>query len=272
MPLLPRIVAVVIYSVALGQLRAAEPASCLVVAHRGLLLHAPENTLVNFRACLNLRLGFEFDVQRSKDGNLVCIHDDTVDRTTNGMGKVNDLSLAEIKRLDAGSWFDPKFAGENVPTVEEVLNLVAEHRRQGILVAVDLKAEDVERDVVQLADKLGVLDRLIFIGSTISNPAVRKNIKGASAKAQTATLASESSEFEQALAAANTDWVYLRFVPSMEQVEAVHRVRKRVFLAGPLFSGHTPDNWRQAVEVGADGILTDYSTELAAWLRENRGR
>ena len=60
---------------------AADPQP-LIVARRGLLLHAPENTLANFRACLELRLGFEFDVERTKDGHLVCIHDGTVDRTT----------------------------------------------------------------------------------------------------------------------------------------------------------------------------------------------
>ena len=58
-------------------LRAAEPP--LIVAHRGLLRHAPENTLANFRACFELRLGFEFDVERTKDGHLVCIHDSTAD-------------------------------------------------------------------------------------------------------------------------------------------------------------------------------------------------
>src|SRR5262249_19724348 len=97
----------------------------LIVAHRGLLRHAPENTLANFRACLELRLGFEFDVQATKDGRLVCIHDSAVDRTTNGTGRVADLTLAGIQGLDAGSWFDPKFAGQKVPTVEEVLKLVA---------------------------------------------------------------------------------------------------------------------------------------------------
>lgn len=98
----------------------------LIVAHRGLLKVAPENTLANFRACLELRLGFEFDVQRSQDGHLVCIHDKTLDRTTNGSGNVADLTLSEIKQLDAGSWFDPRFKGEQVPTVTEVLQLAAQ--------------------------------------------------------------------------------------------------------------------------------------------------
>lgn len=138
--------------------------SLLVVAHRGLLLHAPENTLPNFRACLELNLGFEFDVRRTKDGHLVCVHDDTVDRTTNGRGKVADLTLAEIRRLDAGGWFDARFRGEQVPTVEEVISLVRQHRNKRVLIAVDIKDSDtqIERDLVALADKHQVLDKLLF--------------------------------------------------------------------------------------------------------------
>ena len=99
-----------------------------IIAHRGASFDAPENTLAGFRACLELRLGFEFDVEKTKDGHLVCIHDDTVDRTTDGEGAVSELTLQQIRRLDAGSRFDPKFAGERVPTVEEVLKLVADYK------------------------------------------------------------------------------------------------------------------------------------------------
>src|SRR5687768_4045155 len=95
-----------------------------VVGHRGLIFDAPENTLAGFAACLELRIGFEVDVRRSKDGPLVCVHDATVDRTTGGKGKVAELTLAELKKLDAGSWLHPSFAGERVPALGEVLALV----------------------------------------------------------------------------------------------------------------------------------------------------
>ena len=79
-----------------------------IVGHRGLIHHAPENTLAGFAACLELRLGFELDVRRSKDGQLVCVHDETVDRTSNGKGKVgiatgkaNEVSEAVRKAVDA---------------------------------------------------------------------------------------------------------------------------------------------------------------------------
>lgn len=246
------------------------PTRPLIVAHRGLLQHAPENTLANFRACLELRLGFEFDVERNKDGHLICIHDDTVNRTTNGTGKVADLTLEEIRRLDAGSWFDPKFAGEKVPTIDEVLKLVADHRLKEVLIAVDLKAEKVEQEVVRLAEQHKVLHRLLFIGRTISEPAVRERIKAASTKAQTATVANNADEFSKALTAPNTDCVYFRYLPPKEQMEAVRGARKRSFIAGTTVSGNVPDNWQQAANVGIDGILTDFPLELRAMLRKGR--
>lgn len=247
---------------------AAEPAP-LIVAHRGLLQHAPENTLVNFRACLELRLGFEFDVQRTKDGILVCIHDDSVDRTTSGTGKVADLTLDEIRRLDAGRWFDPKFDGEKVPTVEEVLKLVAEYMNHEVLIAVDLKAENVERDVVRLAEKLNILHRLLFIGRTISEPHVRDEIKKTSIMAQTAAVSNSPDEFAIALAASNADWVYFRYLPADEQMDALRTAGKRAFIAGVTVSGNLPDNWRHAARVRINGILTDYPLELGAMFRQS---
>lgn len=246
---------------------AKEPARPPVVAHRGLLKHAPENTLANFRACLELRLGFEFDVERTKDGELVCIHDDTVNRTTNGTGKVADKTLAEIRQLDAGSWFDPQFAGEKVPTIDEVLALVAEYRDREVLIAVDLKAAGVEKELVQLAEKHDVLHRLLFIGRTISDAQVRERLKAANAKAQTAAVANNAEEFAQALAAADADWVYFRYLPPQSQMDAVRSARKRAFIAGVTVSGHVPDNWQQANKVGIDSILTDYPLELRGILR-----
>lgn len=234
----------------------------LIVAHRGLLRHAPENTLANFRACLELRLGFEFDVQKTRDGHLVCIHDDTVDRTTNGKGKLAEMTLDELRRLDAGSWFDPRFASERVPTVEEVLKLIAEYKQHDVLIAVDLKAEDVEREVVRLAEKYGILHRLLFIGRTISVPLVREQIKRTSTKAQAAAVANNSDEFAGALAASHADWVYFRYLPSIEEIEAVRGAGKQAFLAGPTVAGDLPRNWQQAAEVGIDGILTDYPLHL----------
>lgn len=250
------------------QLCAAEPP--LIVAHRGLLLHAPENTLANFLACLELRLGFEFDVEKTKDGHLVCIRDGTVDRTTNGTGNVADLTLQEIRSLDARSWFDSKFAGEKIPAIDEVLKLAAEYSEHNVLITVDLKAEGVEEDVVRLAEKHKVLHRLLFIGRTISEPDARYRIKQTSAKAHAAAVANNTEEFLRALADANADWVYFRYLPSKGQMEAVRSEGKRAFIAGATASGNVTENWKRALEVGIHGVLTDHPFELAEMLRNAR--
>ena len=86
-----------------------------IIAHRGASGHAPENTMAAFQLALEQGAdGIELDVMLSKDGQLVVIHDDTVDRTTNGIGRVKDMTLAQLKALDAGN-------GEQIPTLEEVL-------------------------------------------------------------------------------------------------------------------------------------------------------
>jgi glycerophosphoryl diester phosphodiesterase len=94
----------------------------LVIAHRGASGHAPENTLAAFKQAVALGATFiETDLQLTRDARFVAIHDDTVNRTTNGQGAVHDLTLAELRKLDAGSWFGSEFAGERIPTLEEIL-------------------------------------------------------------------------------------------------------------------------------------------------------
>ena len=108
----------------------------LLVAHRGGAAEAPENTLAAFRRALSLGVRwFELDVQMSRDGELVVIHDHTVDRTTNGTGEVGSLSLQDLRKLDSGSWFDPHYRGEPVPTLREMLELCASHGA-GVLVEI----------------------------------------------------------------------------------------------------------------------------------------
>lgn len=94
-----------------------------IFAHRGASGYAPENTFSAFDKALALNSDFiELDVQLSKDGKLVVIHDQTVDRTTNGSGRVHDLTFDQLKDLDAGSWFSKNFKGEKIPSLEQVFN------------------------------------------------------------------------------------------------------------------------------------------------------
>jgi glycerophosphoryl diester phosphodiesterase len=100
----------------------------LVIAHRGASGHAPENTLAAFKRAVALGASFiETDLQLSRDARFVAMHDETVNRTTNGQGKVSDLTLAELRGLDAGSWFGSEFSGERIPTLEEILEFSKRH-------------------------------------------------------------------------------------------------------------------------------------------------
>lgn len=97
-----------------------------LIGHRGAARHAPENTLASIRtAAAQGAKWVEFDVKLSADRVPILMHDDRVDRTTNGRGGVADMSFAELRGLDAGGWFDTKFRGEKIPTLVEALELIA---------------------------------------------------------------------------------------------------------------------------------------------------
>src|SRR5437762_2604182 len=112
--------------------------SPMLIAHRGGSLEAPENTLSAFRHAIAIGAKYvELDVQLSRDGVLVVIHDETLDRTTNGAGPVGAYSYEELRRLDAGSHFGRQYGGETNPTLREVLELCAS---EDMGVVVELKS------------------------------------------------------------------------------------------------------------------------------------
>lgn len=96
-----------------------------IIGHRGAKGHSPENTLVSFEKAKKLGATWvEFDVKESADGILIIMHDDELDRTSNGKGLVAKTPWHEIQKLDAGSWFDKKFTNEKIPTLEQTFNLL----------------------------------------------------------------------------------------------------------------------------------------------------
>jgi glycerophosphoryl diester phosphodiesterase len=245
---------------------AADP---VLVGHRGLPTHAPEETAAVFNACIDLRVGVEIDIRRTRDGQLVCLHDATVDRTTDGTGKLAAMSLRELRQLDAGKKFDPAFTGERVPTLDEFFVLLKE-RKSAILVAIDLKEPDCEADVVKLAMKHGVLPQLVFIGLTIVDAKVRAKLKEASPSAACAVLCPAADKLDHVLADDSAAWVYVRFIPTAEQVKAVHDSGKKVFLVGPLVMGNEPANWAKGRAAGVDAILSDFPLECRHSWREKK--
>lgn len=116
-------------------------------AHRGASGHAPENTLAAFRLALDMGAEMcELDVQQTVDNRLAVIHDDTLNRTTNGKGNLWENTLAELQHYDAGSWFDPGFAGEKLPALEDVIALA----RGRMKLNIEVKMHGHERQIAPL--------------------------------------------------------------------------------------------------------------------------
>lgn len=136
----------------------------LIIAHRGFSAIAPENTLAAFSKALELGVDYiELDIHLTKDDQVVIIHDETLERTTNGQGYVGDKSLEEIKKLDAGSWFDPAFKSEKIPTLEELIKLV----NGKALLFIEVKKGKalyggIEQRTIELIDRCGAREWCIL--------------------------------------------------------------------------------------------------------------
>lgn len=134
---------------------------CEVVAHRGYSGIAPENTIASAREAINAgATGSEFDIRATKDGVIVLLHDGTFDRTTDGKGKPEEMTFEEIRKLDAGSWKDPKYAGEKVPTLDETL---ASLKDSGCIPVIEVKVEGISQQVVDAVRKADMLDQAAVI-------------------------------------------------------------------------------------------------------------
>ena len=136
----------------------------MIFAHRGACALAPENTVPSFELAVAHRAdAIELDAKLSKDGVVMVIHDQTVDRTTEGSGKVKDLSTTELKNLDAGSFFSPQFSGTKIPTLDEVFEAVG----QLIIVNVELtnyksKDDGLVEKVVEVVKRHKMEKRVLF--------------------------------------------------------------------------------------------------------------
>ena len=121
----------------------------LNIGHRGASSLAPENTIASFRTAIAEGAdGFELDVQLTKDGVPVVIHDETLNRTTSGQGFVKDQSFRALRQLDGGRWFSKAFAGEPIPSLEEVLRTF---RDQPITINVELKNDIIPYPGLEIA-------------------------------------------------------------------------------------------------------------------------
>ncbi len=227
------------------------------LGHRGAPEHAPENTIPAFLAALNMGAhGVELDVLKSRDGAIIVIHDDDLDRTTDGQGMVNHADLSYIKSLDAGAWFGAGFARTQVPTLEEVFAALP----PGTLVNVEIKSETPSTDGLESAVAAFISDRGLYDSVIVSsfNPISLWRIKRADRNIPTALLYMPDLP------------VYLSngwFVPivlpdalhphySMVDEEYMARARRKGFRVN-VWTVNDEDEMRRLIDLGVDGIITD---------------
>lgn len=231
--------------------------SPIILAHRGDLAHAPENTLPSFQQAIQKGAdGVELDVKLTSDGHVIVIHDPTTDRTTDGKGRVTSLSLAEIRKFDAGSWFDEKFRGTQVPLLAEVFETVGMDR----LINIELTNYSTPRDgltekVCQLIKKHNNQKQIIFSSFFPSNLKIASQQlpqvpRGLLAMPGVIGLWARSFGFMFG------DYQALHpHISSVDkqQVQRVHRINRRVH----VWTANTSEEINQLKEWGVDGIFTD---------------
>lgn len=128
--------------------------SPMIVGHRGVAGHYPENTKVSIQAAIDMGLKWvEIDVQPTKDNVMVVCHDHTIDRCSNGKGRVDAYTLEELKQFDFGAWLSSEFSGESIYTLQELLELAAKHNI-GLNIEVKVDSHDVAQVASQLKTQL----------------------------------------------------------------------------------------------------------------------
>ena len=233
-----------------------------VIAHRGASGYAPENTLAAFQRAVELGAGFiETDLHLTRDARFVAIHDDTLERTTNGRGRVHDFTLAELRELDAGLWFDRQFSGERIPTIEEILAFSLKHDAifyldakynaawgmHHSLVGALRDAQNTARTIVLSADG-SVLESLRRL-----DPSVMAGLLYAEGGADAVKTSLEVGARQ--------------LCPRMEL--ATPELVKQAHgsdLGVVAWTANRPEEMRSLIAAGVDGIMTDFPDRLRAIL------
>ena len=234
----------------------------MVVAHRGFSGAAPENTLAAFRKAIEAGSDMiEMDVHLSKDGKIVVIHDETLERTTNGQGNVADHTLQEIKKLDAGAWFNPQFAGERIPTLREVLALA-----QGkVPVNIEIKNPTHGRyAITELSEKAlqevkgaEMLSQVIF---SSFNPVFLEFFQKKEPRAWVAFLYHRPwNSIPEITAGREFQVLNLRNIHLTR--EKVDKIRKEGLTLN-VYTVNSEEELEQFVRWGVDGIITNYPDRL----------
>ncbi|MFP7298860.1 glycerophosphodiester phosphodiesterase [Neobacillus niacini] len=230
------------------------------VAHRGATGYAPENTIAAFDKGVDMKADYiEIDVQRSKDGELVIIHDTTVDRTTDGTGNVKDLTFEQLRSLDAGSWKGEEFKGEQIPTFDEILDRY--HGKVGILI--ELKAPELYPGIeAQVAEELKernldkpqnekiIIQSFNFESMKITNSLLPKVPIGVLTSNRAHTTEHALKEF-----ATYADYFNPSYgIVTKELVDQVHSLGMKI----QSWTVRSQEAADFLLEMDVDGIITDY--------------
>ncbi len=242
----------------------------LNIGHRGASAAAPPNTLAAFEKAVELGAdGIEFDVHVSADGVPVVIHDFAVDGTTDGSGRVADLTLAELEELDAGSTFDPTFAGERIPTLEEVLQHVGSRLLLNIeLKTISLHDNGLERAVIARVEQHGLDDRVLL---SSFNPLSLRRARRIAPHVPVGFLYGPGlpGPLRQAWLALAPPHAARH--PEHEMVDAhyIAWARRRGYQVN-VWTVDDPDEMRRLIGLGVDGIITNVPDVLRSVLESQQ--
>lgn len=233
-------------------------------AHRGASAAAPENTMAAFRKGLELgATGIETDVQMTSDGAVVVIHDESLNRTTTGSGYVKDKTLREILEVDAGSWFSPEFAGERIPTLEELLDLL---QGRDTILNIELKNgtffyPGMEEKVIAAVREQGMSERVVI--SSFNHYSLA-HCKKLAPEIRTGILYGEGLY---------RPWDYAASLQA-DALHAHHSSALPQFVSEAAAQGVVYHPWtvndakrmQELIEAGVAGIITDHPDVLAGLL------
>jgi len=236
----------------------------LAIAHRGASAYAPENTMASFRRALAQGVTFiETDLQLTRDAHFVALHDETVDRTTNGHGAIQHMTLTEARRLDAGSWFASEFLGERLPTLEEILEFA---KKNDVVFYLELKPSGFwggEHALISALRDSGEIRRSVIIsfdaGILVGLRKIEPTLMtGLLYNGQIAKPFETAVEIGARQVAVRGDLV----TPKLLQ-----QARKKD-LQVVCWTVNSPAHMRLLVSAGVDGIMSDYPDRLLATLKK----
>jgi glycerophosphoryl diester phosphodiesterase len=239
----------------------------LIIAHRGASAAAPQNTLAAFRRAMELGAdGVELDVHLSADGIPVVIHNFEVDDVTDGTGKVTDKTLAELKELDAGAKFSPEFAGERIPTLAQVFEVL----EGKLLVNVELKdlspkGVGLEAPVAEVVRQCGMESKVLF---SSFNPFTLRRVRPLAPGIPSGLLYSHDLPpyLRRAWLAPFTPHEARHPDAEMTDARLVQWCRRRKLRIN-VWTVDEPDEMRRLIALGVDGIITDVPDVLSALVR-----